>query len=80
MTIDPNKPMFPFAMQTKVINENAELIETMKTAKDIQQWNLNRRVVRAAMTSNPIEYIMLMGYIDSILFGQVFNLKKHART
>ncbi len=69
--------MFPAAEQLAVVNNNPEWIEMMKTSTDIQQWNLNRDIIKASLKrTNYLAYIMLMGYIDNVIFPITFKLRK----
>jgi hypothetical protein len=70
-------PMFPAAEQLAVVNNNSEWIKMMKTSTDIQQWNLNRDIIKAYLKRvDYLAYIMLMGYIDNVIFPITFKLRK----
>jgi len=75
---NPKVPMFEASKQASVINAHAEDIAMISAARDIPEWNVFRHVIRASMP-NRLEYFMLMGYIDNVVFPQTFNLKRNGR-
>ena len=74
---DSGKPMFSTAYQNEVIANNEKHIDMMLTSADVNVWNVNRHIIRAALKKVDVKaYVALMGYIDNVLFPIVFKLRK----
>jgi hypothetical protein len=73
MNFDPKVPMFPIEEQRLVINTHQPEIEMMLTAKDVWEWNdLREKIRNESLFIQEQGYIMLMGYIDNIIFPYKF--------
>jgi hypothetical protein len=68
-----NKSIFPMVEQNAIINSNQELIDVMKTATNMEEWNLMRRRVTSKFVGSDMEMVMLFGYIDGVLFVEQFK-------
>ena len=73
MSIDYNKQsLFNKDDVKRVIDENGELIDLMRTSKNIIQWNNLRTQVSHSFKGTTEEMLMLFGYIDGALHAEVF--------
>jgi hypothetical protein len=75
---NPKVPMWTTAQQQAIVLDNIANVAMMKAARDIPEWNLLRHVIRASIPTR-LEYNILMGYIDNVIFPQTFNLKRNGR-
>jgi hypothetical protein len=70
---DPNKPLFPADQQMAAVNEQLEFIALMKSSKSVEEWNLNRSIVKKALRANLRYYQIFIGYVDATLFPSVLK-------
>ena len=77
------KPLFDQKLQHQTVALNPDKIDMMRGSKSIKEWNNNREIVKDSFNtliltkpSNLIYRIMLMGYIDGILFHSLNNRRK----
>lgn len=69
--MENNKPAFNGKEQRRIIAENGHLIERMKSAKNIDEWNISREIVKDQFKGTSIQLAMLFGYIDGMLHAIV---------
>lgn len=67
------KPLFPLKEQEAVINNNQGLLDMMKQASSVKEWNLMREKITKEFKGSDKEMMMLFGYIDGVLFQKVFK-------
>lgn len=77
---NPKVPMFPANEQAKVVADSDAFIAMMKTSDTVQTWNLNRDVIKSYLKrTNYFHYLMLMGYIDNVVFPQMIKILGNGR-
>jgi len=68
-----DKPMFNAKEQEVVVKNNQKFIDMMKTTDNVEEWNTMRRKVTAEFYGEDLELIQLFGYIDGVLFVEMFK-------
>ena len=71
-----NQSLFSQKEQDAVVSNNKVLLEAMKFAKNVKEWNSMRVKVAADFKGDGTERIILFGYIDGILYPKLFGKKK----
>lgn len=74
---NPKVPMFPAKEQAQVVAESDEFIAMMKKSANIEEWNINRGIVKSLVKHvDYMRWLMIAGYLDNVVFRQTFNLVK----
>lgn len=71
-----NKPLFDGRKQNQVVTENRHLFEQLKAVENIGEWNILRKKVKDEFKGTELEQLMLLGYVDGVLFPMIFKERK----
>lgn len=65
--MDRNKPLFNLGEQLNVVSDNFTLLDRLKFATTVKEWNSIRESIRIESKSSERDKLILFGYIDGLL-------------
>lgn len=77
--MDRKKQLFDPKKQLSTVKKYESLTEVLHSAKNIREWNALRQDLSYKFPGTAEEKVMLFGYIDGVLHGQIFKDQYHEK-